>query len=383
MIKQLFSIFLISVLSLFSINAKAQEEVSPYLLMLGQIASYPPLMTLVSELDSGQVQETFSRVLNEYEIVSYDEGLKLVFNQNFVLKEVQFYDSGYLFKKAQRELPLDLDFSMKLKDFEAYKYVNFMVDSMNAFVYHYDTDIVHGKLYFKGGNIELVKFTVKDSFLNAQNLLLQKEWGMRLLPNGICTKGNCFNEVSQMTWPMTAMKYEGSWESGIPHQKGSFSDTTGLSYSGNFKLGFLWGEGVLNVPNSYLYEGDFVLGKRMGTGYARYSNGTWYEGDWYRDLMHGSGHFWFSETYHYQGEFRNNQFNGQGKLTSPKGYVEGSFKNGKPHGFCRQVVNGSQTELSGTWIDGKKQGEFELYNPLTGTTKMYFENDIEIVDGKR
>ena len=76
--------------------------------------------------------------------------------------------------------------------------------------------------------------------------------------------------------------------------------------------------------------------------------------------------------------FGNNQFYGQGKLVSPEGYVDGSFRNGKPHGYCKQVVNGSQTSLSGTWVNGKKEGDFELYSPISGSVTVQFENDIEM-----
>ncbi|MFT5723829.1 MAG: hypothetical protein ACI9JN_000946 [Bacteroidia bacterium] len=365
----------------FSTQAQSEsdnkQEVSPYLYMLGQIATYPPLTDLIQELDSGQLDEVFSLSTNEYEIKSFEKGLGLIFNQNFVLKEIQFYDSGYVFSRCDKAVPMDLDFGMKLKDFQNYTYDAFEVDTFNKFIYHGDLGIAHAKLYFKNNRIELVKFYTKDSFLNAQNQTLRSEWGMRIIPDGKCMTGNCFDGNGGMKWP-TSLQYTGEWESGIPHGTGTFSDTSGMAYSGGFKLGYLWGEGVLNIPKNVLYEGHFVLGRRMGFGNATFSNGTRYEGQWYRDLMHGQGHFWFSPKYHYKGAFSNNQFNGIGKLVSPEGYVEGTFKNGRPHGFCKQVVNGSQTALSGTWVNGKKEGNFELYSPLTGTVYVKFENDIEM-----
>jgi hypothetical protein len=371
---------LITLLSAFQAicqETAKKQETSPYLYMLGQIATYPPLTQLISTLDSGQVNEIFSLATNEYEVKSYENGINLIFNQNFVLKEIQFYDTGYVFSKFKGDLPLALDFDLKLKDFQNYKYDNYEVDTFNKFIYHRDFGIAHAKLYFKDGGLELLKFYTKDSFLNAQNESLKTEWGMRIIPDGWCKTGNCFEGEGEMSWP-TSLNYKGAWLSGIPNGTGTFSDSSGMAYSGPFKLGFLWGEGILNIPNGLLYEGNFILGRRVGYGVATFNNGTRYEGDWYRDIMHGNGQFWFSEKYHYQGEFKNNQFNGKGKLVSPEGYVDGSFRNGKPHGYCKQVVNGSQTALSGTWVNGKKEGDFDLYSPLTGTMTIKFENDIEI-----
>ncbi|MFT5512717.1 MAG: hypothetical protein ACI8SE_001115 [Bacteroidia bacterium] len=358
-------------------NTTEKQEVSPYLYMLGQIATYPPLTALIQRLDSGQIEEIFSLSVNEYEIRSYEKGIALIFNQNFLLKEIQFYDSGYVYSKCTDDLPMQLKFNMNLRDFDNYKYKAFEVDTFNKYVYHGNLGVGHAKIYFKNNRTELVKFSAHDSFLQSQNSLLRSEWGMRIIPDGQCISGSCFTGGGEMKWS-TSLQYKGDWESGIPHGSGTFSDSAGMAYSGTFKLGFLWGDGVLNVPNGVLYDGDFVLGRRTGFGTATFANGTRYEGNWYRDLMHGDGHFWFSEKYHYQGQFRNNQFNGSGKLVSPEGYVEGTFNNGKPHGFCKQVVNGSQTVLSGTWVNGKKEGNFDLYSPITGTVTLHFENDIEM-----
>jgi len=379
LIKPIYSILFLAIsYSVFG-QAKQQpkKELSPYLYMLGQIATYPPLTDLILSLDSGQLDEVFSLATNEYEMKSYEKGMSLIFSQNYILKEIQFYDSGYVYSRCEAKLPMGLSFDMKYTDFKNYKYDQFEVDTFNPYIYHGDLGVGHAKIYFKDNHIELVKFFTKDSFLSEQTTALRSEWGMRIIPGGSCLSGNCYQGEGEMKWP-TSLHYKGDWESGIPHVVGSFSDSTGLAYSGGFKLGFLWGEGVLNIPGSVLYEGDFVLGRRMGYGNATFTNGTRYEGDWYRDLMHGQGHFWFSEKYHYKGQFVNNQFYGQGKLVSPEGYVDGWFKNGRPHGYCKQVVNGSQTTLSGTWVNGKKEGDFDLYSPLSGTITVRFENDIEI-----
>jgi hypothetical protein len=345
--------------------------------MVGQSITYPPLLELYNKMNQEQVTEEFLPTTGNYEVTSYAYGIKMMFNKNFILKEIQFYDSGYTYSAFQDTLPFGLDFKMTLSAFENYKYPDFVKDSFNTYVYHADFDLVHVKTYFKSNNIEIVKLYASDSFLTAQDSRLSSEWGMRIIPDGKCVSGNCFEGVGKMKWP-TGLEYEGEWTAAIPHGAGRLLDSTGIEYVGGFKLGFLWGEGKLKIPGQFTYSGEMVYGKRVGQGNATFANGTKYKGEWDRDQMHGEGHFWFSNSYHYKGEFARNQFNGEGKLTSPEGYVEGSFLNGKPHGYCEQVVVRSQTKLSGYWVNGKKEGKFSLYNPLQGTRTLQFKHDKEI-----
>jgi hypothetical protein len=329
-------------------------------------------------LDSVQYNESFNLALNEYEMRIFSRGVDLVFNQNFVLKEVRWYRSGNLYTKHEGSLPYGLTFDKhKLTDFDNYKYPEFEVDSFNKYVYHRVENGLKTKLYFRKGTIELVKLTATDSLLQASDYASRALWGIRIVPDGKCIKGNCFMGSGEMQWP-TSLQYSGNWESGISHGFGSFMDSTGITYIGDFKLGFLWGDGSLQVPGQYNYTGDFMFGRRMGNGKATFQNGTRYRGQWFNDKMQGYGHFWFSETYHYEGQFVNNQFNGRGTLFSPEGHVEGTFKNGRPHGYCKQVNITSKSTLAGNWVNGKKEGVFELTSPVTGTRKITFKNDIEI-----
>ncbi len=80
--------------------------------MIGQAATFPPLANLLISIDSGQVNEIFTLSLNEYEVRSYEKGINLVFNHNFILKEVHFYDSGFLYKRCQDTLPANVRYEM-------------------------------------------------------------------------------------------------------------------------------------------------------------------------------------------------------------------------------------------------------------------------------
>lgn len=360
----------------------AQQNTTAFNLrdLLGQAPTGQSLTEVLLALDTFQINEVFTLSTNEYEMNVYHQGYALIFNQNFILKEIQMYDSGNLYARYRGAFPVELDsgFNAKLEDFRGFKYIDyFEIDTFNKYIYYSRDKQKTSKVYFKDGYPELVKLYLSDSMLYVSDEAHKSDWGMRLIPDGKCVSGNCFNGNGRMEWP-TSLVYEGEWESGIPHGEGHFEDSTGLSYTGEFKLGFLWGRGTLNVPGQYKYEGQLLYGKPAGQGKAFYTNGTKYEGNWVNGLMSGQGHFWFSEKFHYEGTFAGNQFNGQGILHSPEGYVKGSFKNGKPHGFCQQVVKRNHITLSGNWVNGKKEGEFDLFNPVTGSTKMQFKNDIEI-----
>ncbi len=369
-------IFCLLLSSVFSVGQSRQmADLESF---IGKTVYDPGLGNYMLGLDTVQFNESFNLAINEYEVRLFTRGVDLVFNQNFVLKEVRWYRHGNLYTTYSGKLPYDLTFDKhQWTDFVNYKYPDFEVDSFNKYVYHRVENGLKTKVYFRKGTIELIKLTATDSLLQSADYASRSLWGMRLIPDGKCVQGNCFTGTGEMHWPNT-LKYSGSWESGISHGYGSFMDSTGITYIGDLKLGFLWGEGDLQVPGQYQYSGDFMFGRRMGKGKATFNNGTRYRGEWRNDVMHGFGHFWFSETYHYEGQFVNNQFNGRGTLFSPEGHVEGMFKDGKPHGYCKQVNITTKSSIAGTWVNGKKEGVFEVTSPVTGTRKITFKNDIEI-----
>ena len=213
-------------------------------------------------------------------------------------------------------------------------------------------------------------------FNTAQDAL--SYWGIRLLPDGEAKKGNVIDGRGVMVWGNGQAQYDGEWSYGLPHGSGQYIDSFGNSYFGEFKLGFFWGHGKLR-SNFYQfeYEGDFLLSKRHGKGEMIYQNGIRYTGDWFADLMQGHGVYSMGANYVYQGQMAENQFDGKGKLTTPEGIIEGNFRNGKPHGQCTQTSTVSGNVLKGKWINGKKEGEFDLTTPL-GERKVYYRSDVEV-----
>lgn len=369
-----FILFTLCISTICSANTTAIGN--DFINLIGQSVANPMLAKLVTDIEFGQHNASFDRNTNIYELNAYDRGITLFFNQNFILSSIHFYDSGYLYKKFKGELPLNLQLQMNQSYFEE-RFSNFIPDSLNPFIYNGSFVNGDAKVYFKAKHVELIKIIGNPSYIASRDKEEASNWGMRVIPDGKCAKGNCFTGFGRMEWP-TSLVYEGNWEYGISHKDGQLFDSMGFNYTGGFKLGFLWGEGRISVPNQYTYKGQFLFGKKHGKGEIRYANGSHYNGEWIADLMEGKGHYYFSANYHYQGDFKNNQFNGQGILHTPDGYIQCGFKDGKPHGKGKQEATKTQSTLSGTWVNGKKEGTFDAYSPLLGNYQVIFENDIEI-----
>ena len=94
--------------------------------------------------------------------------------------------------------------------------------------------------------------------------------------------------------------------------------------------------------------------------------------------MEGQGKYYQGESYLYIGDMKNNAFNGKGTLTTPEGTVTGSFKNGKPHGVCKQISNDEQQWAEGNYTNGKKNGKFKISSNGLERNVTY-EDDIEII----
>jgi hypothetical protein len=354
---------------IFSITCPVQADVSTW---IGQSAGTGDLHEYLIQVNMDSSDESYSTSTGIYELNAYLEGLKFEFTRNMTLKNLDIYRKGSIYNGYSGTLPFGLSWEMRLDSF-LFRAEGF--ESIADNPYRFDRKNIEYTIsvYFKNGTVELIRIIGNSKYISDQDMLNKRHWGIRLLPDGNCIDGDCINGIGKMEWP-NGMWYAGQFKEGISHGTGTLQNGT-LTYSGSWKFGFLWGNGNLVVPNQYDYRGEFLMGKRAGTGKAEFSNKTSYSGAWSEDLMEGKGTFYFSSNYYYTGQMRLNNINGFGRLTSPQGYVEGSFKNGKPHGFAKQFVNTSKTTMEGNWVDGKKQGTFKSYSPLTGNVVMEFEDD--------
>jgi len=377
------SIIFLLLIGLGSI-VQATPSGDDFLKMIGHRVDVPEMQELLDTLATKELKESYQPFSETYSIESFEYGIALKFNKNFILKEIRFYDSGYVYQKCPFKLPLYHKIRIHEDRFFD-RFGNYDKDPSNPFLYNGRFENGKVKVYFKDRHSELITLTYNEEALNRSDRESLAHWGFRVIPDGKCLNTPfggtpCYEGMSEMVWPDRNLKLKAMFKYGVPHGKGGFEDTTGLEYQGSFKLGFLWGIGQLEVPGQYRYTGELLMGKRNGSGSATYSNGTRYAGHWLNDKMDGHGTFWYSENYVYTGQFSQDEIKGKGKLSTPEGTITGSFRKGRPHGFAEQYVNSSQTTLSGTYVDGKKQGEFTLKSPFYGVKKLYFENDVEVAD---
>ena len=341
--------------------------------LLGKTINDREIQHLITAMEP--YTETFLPYAKAYKITSLSSGIELEFNSYFVLFKMSLYDSGYRYKAFQGKLPFDLSWgwdSTQVQDVTDYLIYN----DKNPYVKSFKSEQHTIDFYFRDNQMEVIRLEADTSLIvEGTGNALKKDFGYRLYPNGKKVSGNTLDGKGVMEWSNGAYRYEGEWSYGVPHGKGMYTDSFGNSFIGEFKLGFFWGEGIFKSSIG-VYEGDFVLGKYQGTGTFKYSNGTSYTGGFYKGSMDGWGTYRFSKEYYYVGQMSNDAFNGEGILYTKDGWIKGNFKNGKPHGYCEQFAVQSAQTLKGTWVNGKKEGEF-IKTTFGYDQKVMFKDDIE------
>ena len=362
-------------LFLFSASNSLRGQSS--LSYLGTSYNNEQLSTFLKSLE-GKQEEAFLPYLKTYKQTYLRGGIIVEFNSDMALYRLTMYDSGYTFSEFKQELPYKVKWGQTLEEIQ--KAIGDLEPvNENPFVKRYSTDYDITDFYFTDGRLSMVKATATNELLKQKTSEVFKAWGIRLLPDGKVLEGNCLDGQGTMMWGEKTAIYKGEWSYGLPHGKGEYVDSFGNKYSGEFKLGYFWEKGdYYSKSCGYSYSGDFVMSKRQGNGKITYSNKTGYDGEWFQDEMQGQGKYVNADSYMYEGTMFANNFNGKGKLTTPDGFIDGTFKNGKPNGYCVQKTTDGSQQLKGTWKNGKKHGKFELISSGTSKT-IYFDNDIEVV----
>ncbi len=369
----------VSLVALSLILFMGVEAQSP-LTYLGKGLNSMEVSQYTSKLDKNETIESFLPFQKTYKLDYLSSGATLEYNSDMGLYRISMYDSGYTYDQYKLELPYGLKWGMKESQIVA-KIGNLEENRENPFKKLYTTDTDVTEFYFLDGQISVIKVTATTQKLKETYVDVYSGWGVRLLPDGVPVSGDVISGNGVMKWGNNLAVYEGEWSYGLPHGKGEYIDSFGNKYSGEFKLGFFWGEGAYySATKGYSYTGSYLMGKRHGNGKVTYVNKSGYEGDWFQDMMHGTGVYIMGTSYYYEGEMKNNNFNGKGYLKTPDGSITGSFKDGKPHGYCEQITEDKSQAMKGRWVNGKKQGKFTLV--AFGIEKqMVFENDIEIIEG--
>lgn len=150
--------------------------------------------------------------------------------------------------------------------------------------------------------------------------------------------------------------WEGTWDNGQLHGKGTFIGVTGNRYEGDFVHGIMHGEGKYTYDDGSSYSGTWVNGQRHGFGTYNWPNGNSYTGDWVDGVRTGNGTFRWSDGASYTGSWENGLRSGHGKITYADGTTyDGTWKNDRRHGTGTMVWNNGD-KYTGDWVEDARTG---------------------------
>lgn len=350
--------------------ARAQDLVQ----CMGRSLNSLEVTYLINQLDREQMTETIMPLSKVYQLDFPADGITLEFDDRFALAQITLYDSGYTYKAYELPMPHRLSWGNSTADIEELtSFIETVPDNPFKGIQQYENYEL--EYYFTNAKLSSLRLKATPQVLTKHHNDVMRSYGIRLYPDGRLIEGNALDGTATMAWGDGFAVYKGEWSYGVPHGKGKYTDSLGNSYSGEFKLGFFWGLGDFYSKSEQLsYSGQFVMGKRHGKGKSSYPTKVGYLGDWFQDVMNGKGTYIMGNGYLYEGDMLMNNITGKGKLQTPDGMIEGTFKNGRPHGICVQTSLDGTQRLEGRYVNGVRQGKFVLKNPSG-------EREINYVDG--
>jgi uncharacterized membrane protein YgcG len=155
--------------------------------------------------------------------------------------------------------------------------------------------------------------------------------------------------------------YQGEFENGLRHGKGTYTYANGDAYTGDWSKGKMHGHGALTVHASKdEYTGNFVDGELNGKVSIAYGSGEKYVGGYRGGKKSGVGRYKYASGDQYDGGWLENMMHGQGNYSVASGdkYAGGFVKN-KKHGKGTYMYK-SGGSCTGTWVEGKRHGKFSF-----------------------
>ena len=156
--------------------------------------------------------------------------------------------------------------------------------------------------------------------------------------------------------------YTGQYnDKGQYHGNGKLVDDDGTIYEGQWENGKIHGKGTETHPSRlHWYQGDFLNGKRHGQGEEIYLNGKRFTGTWHEGEKKGIGHGKeiYADRSTFEGEFMDGQKHNGTRLYPDGSYYVGGWKDNKQYGTGRayKLKQNHQT-YTGDMLDGKKHGQ--------------------------
>ena len=117
-----------------------------------------------------------------------------------------------------------------------------------------------------------------------------------------------------------------------------------------------YGQGKLIYKGIGIFTGEFNGQYHKGKGKILYEDGSSYEGEWENFKRQNYGILTLSNLDRYEGEFKDDLYEGKGKL----------------------FLSDRNICYEGFWRDGKKFGEFNIYNDDELIKKENYDNDIKL-----
>ncbi len=345
--------------------------------LLGKPLTSEPISKFIKSNVNNKPIESFLPYLRVLKLDYLQSGLSMEYNTDIVLSKISMYDSGYTYQRYKGDFPFNLRWGLNIDQVQD-KTGGLDFVSDNQYVRRMGSDDFQMDFYFEDGGLYYIKITATLKTLQNYTNEIMGATGIRLIPDGKKLDGNIIDGEGSMMWGNGTAVYKGEWTYGVPHGRGQYVDSFGNKYEGDFKLGFFWGQGKFFSKNyKYSYSGDFVMSKKHGEGRIGYANKTSYVGEWQQDKMHGQGTYNINDRFSYTGRLVNNTFNGRGTLKTPDGLIDGYFENGKPHGKCTQSTADGMQSLTGNFVNGKKNGLFNV-TILGNKSTITYQDDIEI-----
>lgn len=366
----------LKILFILMLGSSSLANAQRYTALLGSAYNSIDLHPWLYNFQPDSTNEEFNPYTGSYHVNHYKEGMGLDFNASLMLTKIELFDAGYSFKQFDEPLPFGTRWGMNI-DSVFKKDKEFILVDNNPFVLDVPTNQFHYRFFFTNDSLTSIRILAKQNLLEREAAEAMANWGFRLLRNGKVIRGNCVEGNGMMSWEGGTSVYSGEWQYGLPHGYGIYQDTIGNEYEGMFKMGYFWGEGRLKSNDGAVYLGNFVMGKKHGNGKAVMANSTRYDGQWFQNTMHGKGMFFFTKTNYYKGTLQYNVFDGYGELYTLQGVYKGQFKNNLPHGEGTQFSAGGSS-LSGTWVNGKKNGAFVFKDGTGNSSKITFKNDQQV-----
>ncbi len=181
------------------------------------------------------------------------------------------------------------------------------------------------------------------------------------------------------------VKEEGELEDGKFINGKIYSPAGELLYEGGYQSGVPHGKGTRYVNGKVQTEGEWENGQLSGHGKSYYESGNLqYEGSFLKNRFHGPGTNYFDnadQTIRVQGEFKNGRIEGHAATFYENGFkrYEGEYVNGVPHGYGQSYYQDTGTiEYIGQYQNSNRHGEGSLFDQEGGLIYQgqFANNDI-------